>query len=60
MPFEVVWSGDTPVITVTDEPIEGLEGLVLGSCTDLRRHVRGHLEAQYLRRPDVRKNREST
>ncbi len=27
MPFDVVWSGDTPVITVTDEPIEGLEGL---------------------------------
>lgn len=27
MPFEVIWSGDTPVITVTDEPIEGLEGV---------------------------------
>ena len=26
MPFDVVWSGDTPVITVTDEPIQGLEG----------------------------------
>ncbi|MEE2777384.1 MAG: hypothetical protein VYE73_11575 [Acidobacteriota bacterium] len=26
MPFKVVWSGDTPVITLTDEPIEGMEG----------------------------------
>ena len=26
MPFEVVWSGDTPVITLTDEPIEGMQG----------------------------------
>ncbi len=27
MPFEVVWAGDTPVITLTNEPITGMEGL---------------------------------